>query len=294
MDQFVQSLVLGLLLGGVYALVASGLTLIFGVMKVINIAHGAFLILGGFVTYAVWTWLGLDPLLCIIATTPVLFVAGWIVYRVVVSPIRTAPMSSTVLLTFGLALVLEALMGFVWGNNSTSVDAPYANESFTIGDLFLPKGQVYGGLLAIVILVGLHLLLTKTWIGRAIRAAASNPTGAQLVGITISSIAALVFAIGIATAGAGGAIAAVLYTFVPGSHYQWIARLLAIVVLGGLGSMGGAVLGAVMFGIAETMTVAYLSPAWATAVPYAIVFAVLLVRPQGLLGSRLRDDAVAQ
>jgi branched-chain amino acid transport system permease protein len=273
MEPFVQNLILGLLLGGVYALVASGLTLIFGVMRVINIAHGAFLILGGFVSYAVWTWLGFDPLLCIVATTPVMFAVGWVVYRVVVSPIRDAPMSSTVLLTFGLALVLEAVMGYVWGNNSTSVRPSYADESYRIGDLFLPKAQVYGGLIAIVVLVGLYLLLTQTWLGRAIRAAASNPTGAQLVGITI---------------------AAILYPFVPGSHYQWIARLLAIIVLGGMGSMGGAVLGAVMFGLAEAMTAAYVSPAWATAVPYAIVFAVLLVRPQGLLGSTLRDDAVAQ
>jgi branched-chain amino acid transport system permease protein len=142
-------------------------------------------------------------------------------------------------------------------------------------------------------LTALYLLLAKTWTGRAIRAAAVNPTGAQLVGITVSSVAALVFAIGIATAGAGGALVGVLYPFVPGAHYQWIARLLAIVVLGGMGSLGGAVLGALVFGIAETMTSAYVGPAWATAVPYAIVFAVLLVRPQGLLGSRLREDAVA-
>lgn len=294
MEQFVQNLILGLLLGGVYALVASGLSLIFGVMKIINIAHGAFLILGAFVSYAVWTALDLDPLLCVVATTPLMFAAGWVIYRVVVSPIRTAPMSSTVLLTFGIALVLEGIMGFAWGNTSTSVDPSYADQSYRLGGLFLPKTQAFGGLIAIVVLVGLYLLLNRTWTGRAIRAAASNPTGAELVGITIGSIAALVFAIGVATAGAGGAIAAILYPFVPGSHYQWIARLLAIVVLGGLGSMGGAVLGAVMFGIAETMTAAYVSPGWATAVPYAIVFAVLLVRPQGLLGSKVRDDAVAQ
>ena len=106
-------------------------------------------------------------------------------------------------------------------------------------------------------------------------------------------MSALVFALGIAAAGAGGAIVGVLYPFVPGAHYQWIARLLAIVVLGGMGSLNGAILGALMFGVAETMTSAYVSPSWATAVPYAIVFAVLLLRPQGLLGSRLREDAVA-
>jgi branched-chain amino acid transport system permease protein len=293
MNEFLQSLVLGLLLGGVYALAASGLTLIFGVMKVINIAHGAFLVLASFISYTLWDVAGIDPLLAIVITTPVVFAIGWATYKVVVSPIRSAPMASTVLLTFGLALVLEGAMGEIWGNNSTAIRPSYADESFTIGSIFLPKAQVFGGLIAVVVLVVLWVVLTRTWLGRAIRAAASNPSSAQLVGIRTAAVAALVFGIGIAAAGAGGAITGVLYPFVPGSHYQWIARLLAIVVLGGLGSLSGAVLGAVLFGLAETLTSTYVSPSWATAVPYAIVFAVLLIRPQGLLGTRLREDAVA-
>lgn len=293
MTEFAQDLLLGLLLGGVYALVASGLTLIFGVMRVINLAHGAFLIVSAFLTYTLWDVLHLDPLLGILITTPVVFGLGWITYKVFVRPIRTAPMASTVLLTFGLAMVLEAVMGTVWGNTSTAIRPSYADESFTIGGLFLPKSQVYGGLVAVLVLLVLGLVLTKTWLGRAIRAAAVNPAGAELVGIRVASVAALVFALGIAAAGAGGAIVGVMYPFVPGSHYQWIARLLAIVVLGGMGSLNGAILGAVMFGVVETLAAGYISPAWATAVPFLIVFVVLLVRPQGLLGSRLREDAVA-
>jgi branched-chain amino acid transport system permease protein len=293
MTELLQSLALGLLLGGVYALAASGLTLIFGVMKVINIAHGSFLVLASFITYTLWDVAGIDPLLAIVITTPVVFAIGWATYKVVVSPIRSAPMASTVLLTFGLALVLEGVMGEIWGNNSTAIRPSYADESFNLGAIFLPKAQVYGGLIAIAVLAVLWVVLTRTWLGRAIRAAASNPSSAQLVGIRTATVAALVFGIGIAAAGAGGAITGVLYPFVPGSHYQWIARLLAIVVLGGLGSLNGAVLGAVLFGLAETLTSTYISPSWATAVPYAIVFAVLLIRPQGLLGTRLREDAVA-
>ncbi|HEX5985308.1 MAG TPA: branched-chain amino acid ABC transporter permease [Nocardioides sp.] len=292
MEQLVQNLILGLLLGGVYALAAGGLTLIFGVMRVINIAHGAFLILAAFITYSLWSGLGIDPLLAIAITTPVVFVVGWVTYKLFVAPIRTAPMASTVLLTFGIALVVEAAMGTIWGNNSTAIRPPYGNESFTVGNLFLPKAQVYGGLVAVLVLAVLWVVLTKTWLGRAIRASAVNPAGAELIGIKIGSVAALVFAIGIAAAGAGGALTGILYPFVPGAHYQWIARLLAIVVLGGMGSLNGAVLGALIFGVAETMTAAYVSPSWATAVPYAIVFVVLLIRPQGLLGSRLREDAL--
>jgi branched-chain amino acid transport system permease protein len=290
--ELVQTVVLSLLVGGIYALVASGLTLIFGVMRVINIAHGAFMILGAFITYTLWDQLGLDPLVGVLITTPVIFAIGWISYRLLVRPIRNAPMSSTVLLTFGMALVVEGVMGEIWGNDSTSIRPSYVDRAFHLGSVFLPEAQVYGGVLAVVVLGALWLILTKTWLGRAIRAAAANPSSAELVGIKVTSVAALVFGLGLAAAGAGGAITGVLYPFVPCFHYLWIARLLAIVVLGGLGSLEGAVLSALVFGIAETVTAVYISPAWATAVPYAIVFFVLLIRPQGLLGTRLRDDAV--
>jgi branched-chain amino acid transport system permease protein len=166
----------------------------------------------------------------------------------------------------------------------------YFSQSFSIGDVFLPKAQVYGFAVAVVVLSALYLLLTRTWLGRAIRASAINPQGAQLVGVDVDGVAAMAFAVGTAAAGAGGAIVSVLYPFLPGSHYQWIARLLGIIVLGGMGSLPGAVVGALLLGIAETLTVAYISPAWATAVPYLFIFVVLLVRPQGLLGSRLRED----
>jgi branched-chain amino acid transport system permease protein len=288
--EFIQSLILGLLIGGVYALLASGLTLIFGVMNVINIAHGAFLILAAFLTYSLWTATGLDPLLAIAITTPAMFLFGWLLYNASIRRIRTAPVAISVLLTFGLALVLEGLMGMIWGNTSHSVRPGYFNESFEIGSVFLPKAQVFGGAVALVVLATLYLILTRTWLGRAIRASAINPPSAELVGVNVGAVAALTFAVGVASAGAGGSIVSVLYPFLPGSHYQWIARLLGIIVLGGMGSLPGAFLGALALGVAETLTVTYLSPAWATAVPYVFVFAVLLLRPQGLLGLRLRED----
>jgi branched-chain amino acid transport system permease protein len=288
--EFIQTLILGLLIGGVYALLASGLTLIFGVMRVINIAHGALLILAAFLTYSLWTATGIDPLAAILITTPAMLVFGWLLYQASVGRIRTAPVGASVLLTFGLALVIEGVMGLIWGNTSHSVRPSYFNESFEIGEVFLPKAQVFGGALAIVVLGGLYGTLNHTWLGRAIRASAVNPQGAELVGVKVGSVAAMTFAIGVASVGAGGSIASVLYPFLPGSHYQWIARLLGIIVLGGMGSLPGAAIGALALGVAETMTVTYISPAWATAVPYVFVIVVLLVRPQGLLGSRLRED----
>jgi branched-chain amino acid transport system permease protein len=288
--EFIQTLILGLLIGGVYALLASGLTLIFGVMRVINIAQGALLILAAFLTYSLWTATGIDPLAAILITTPAMLAFGWLLYQASVGRIRSAPVGASVLLTFGLALVLEGVMGLIWGNTSHSVRPAYSTDSFKIGELFLPKAQVYGGLVAIVVLASLYLVLTRSWLGRAIRASAVNPQGAELVGVNVASVAALTFAVGVGSAGAGGAIASVLYPFLPGSHYQWIARLLGIIVLGGMGSLPGAVIGALCLGVAELMTVTYIGPEWATAVPYVFVFIVLLVRPQGILGTRLRED----
>jgi branched-chain amino acid transport system permease protein len=288
--EFLQALLLGLLIGGVYALLASGLTLIFGVMNVINIAHGGFLIFAAFLTWTLWDASGIDPLVAILITTPVMFAFGWLLYLTTIGRIRRAPPAATVLLTFGIALVLEGLMGEIWGNTSHSVRPAYFNQSFSIGELFLPKAQVYGGLVAIVVLSALYAVLTWTWLGRAIRASAVNPQGAELVGVNVGAVATLTFAVGVASAGAGGSIASVLYPFLPGSHYQWIARLLGIIVLGGMGSLPGAVIGALALGVAETLTVTYIGPEWATAVPYVFVFVVLLLRPQGLLGSRLRED----
>jgi branched-chain amino acid transport system permease protein len=288
--EFIQETAFGLLIGGVYALFASGLTLIFGVMKVINIAHGALLILGAFLTFTLWEQLGIDPLAAILVTTPAMFALGWLMYSVLVRPLRGAPLSSTVLLTFGLALVLEAIMGLVWGNQSRSARPSYFDQSFDIAGIVLPKAQVFACAVAVLVLTLLWLFLAKTWTGRAIRAASANTQGAALVGVNISGVSALTFAVGVATVGAAGSMVSVLYPFLPGSHYIWIARVLSIIVLGGLGSMQGAVVGALLLGLAEVYTSTYISSAWATAVPYVLIFVVLFFRPQGLMGTKLRED----
>src|SRR3954466_8179460 len=293
MTELTQALILGLLIGGVYALMASGLTLIFGVMSVINVAHGAFLIFAAFLTYSVWPATRLDPLLALAATGPALFCLGCLLSGGAIRRIREAPAASSVLLTFSLALVLEGVMGIVWGNTSHSIRPPYFNQSFHVGELFLPKAQVYGCLVAIGVLVAMWMFLSRTWTGRAIRASAVNPQGARLVGVNVAAVATTTFAIGVATTGAGGSIVGVLYPFLPGSHYLWISRLLGIIVLGGMGSLNGAVVGALLIGLGESLTSTYISPQWTTAVPYVVIFVVLLGRPQGLLGARLREDVAA-
>ncbi len=194
------------------------------------------------------------------------------------------------LLTFGLALVLEAIMGLVWGNQSRSARPSYFDQSFDIAGIVLPKAQVFACAVAVLVLTLLWLFLAKTWTGRAIRAASANTQGAALVGVNITGVSALTFAVGVATVGAAGSMVSVLYPFLPGSHYIWIARVLSIIVLGGLGSLQGAVVGALLLGLAEVYTSTYISASWATAVPYVLIFLVLFFRPQGLMGTRLRED----
>lgn len=293
MITLVQTLILGVLIGAVYALMASGLTLIFGVMRVINLAHGALAIFAGFLAFTLWERLGWDPLAAIPVLTVVMFGIGWGLYVTVVKRVRGQHVSMTVLATFGIALLLEGIMGFIWGNTSHGVRTSYTDTSIRFGEFYAPTALVIAAGVAIVVLTVLAVILGRTWMGRAIRAASINEQGALLVGVSVATVAAVTFAIGIATLAASGAMISTIYPFLPGSHYQWIARLLAIVVLGGLGSLPGAVIGALVIGVTEMLATAYIGAAWPVAVPFIIIFLVLLVRPQGLLGTRLREDAVA-
>jgi branched-chain amino acid transport system permease protein len=293
MTQLLQALVLGLLIGGVYALMASGLTLIFGVMNIINVAQGAFLILVAMLTWWLWRETGIDPILASVITTPLMFGFGWVVYRTVISRIRDSSPSMSVLLTFGLALVIEGVLNITAGNKFKSATPSYFEQSYRVGGLALPKPQVYGFAAAVVVLAVLYVVLTRTWMGRAIRACSQNPNGAALVGVGAGSTAALAFALGSSTAGVGGSVLSVLYPFFPASHYDWISRLLGIIVLGGMGSLPGALVGALVLGLAETLTATYGSLRWSTLVFYLVIMLVLLLRPQGLFGQRLREDVTA-
>ncbi len=293
MDQLLQAIVLGLLIGGVYALMASGLTLVFGVMHIVNVAHGATLIAVAMVTWWVWSTTGIDPLLIGVALVPVMFGVGWLLYKGVVSRISTESVSMSVLLTFGIALTIEGLLNVFAGNKFRSATPSYFEESFHVAGLVFPKAQVYGATLALVTLTVLYLVLTRTWTGRAIRATSQNASGAALVGISAAATSALTFAIGTATTGVGGSILSVLYPFFPASHYDWISRLLGIIVLGGMGSLPGALTGALLLGLAETLTATYGSLQWATVIFYVAILVVLLVKPQGLFGAKLREDVAA-
>ncbi|HET6293398.1 MAG TPA: branched-chain amino acid ABC transporter permease [Kribbella sp.] len=292
MTLLVQTVILGLLVGGVYALMSSGFSLVFGVMRIINLAHGAMIVLAAFLTWWVWDRTGLDPLLIGVLVTPVMYGVGWLLYKTVVARVHKADHELAMVATFGVAIAAGGVMSLIWGTEVRSATPGYFNTSIELGSLVIPRAQLYAFVGALAILGALYALLRGTFLGRAIRASSTNRDSAALVGVDVERTMAQMFAIGAATTGFGGAALSVIYQFVPDSHYVWIGRILCVVILGGLGSLLGAALGAAILGLGEALTASYIDTRWATAVPYVLIIAILLIRPQGILGGRLRTDGV--
>jgi branched-chain amino acid transport system permease protein len=289
MHLFIQSCILGLLTGGVYALMASGLTLAFGVMKVINVAQGALIVLGAFVSYTLFTQLQIDPFASILILTPLSFGLGVALQLAFIRPLRADEREElSLLVTWAIALGIEGVLSVVYHTTYRSTLTSYANKSLTIAGYHISVVRLMAFAVSGIILLGLYLLLSRTSLGRSIRATVQNPTSARLLGIDAARVSAIGFGISAATATAAGAVFGIIYPFNPGSHYDLISRLLSIVVLGGLGSLGGAVAAALVMGVAEAVFAAEISPTWSSFTFFIVLIAILLVRPQGLFGVRER------
>jgi branched-chain amino acid transport system permease protein len=284
-----EAAVLGVLTGGVYALMASGLTLIFGVMRIINVGHGALVVLGAYLSFAASRRLGMDPFLTLVITMPAMFLLGVALQVVFIRPLKTDREALSVLVTYALALGIEGLLGYIFSTNYVQLRAWYENASFPIGDFRITYVYVFGFVLCIAILGAMFLVLYRTTFGASIRATMLNRTAAQLIGIDVDRVSAVAFGIGMATAAAGGVVFGITNAFNPGSHYDLISRLLTIIVLGGLGSLRGAIIAALIMLVSEDITSVVISPVWASFVFFIILIGVLLIRPQGLYGVRVRE-----
>lgn len=285
MHALIQGVILGVLTAGVYALMASGQTLIFGVMKVVNLAQGAMVILGAYLSYQLFTSYGIDPLLSIPITTVAMFALGVAVQVLFIQPLKSEDRSQlSLLVTFAVALLLEGIMSVTWKTSVRSTNTSYANDSWTVFSYQITLVRLWAFLLSIAALAILYLLLNRTRFGRAIRATVQNPESARLLGVESSRVSAIGFGLGAATAAAAGSIYGLLYPFNPGSHYDLISRLLSIVLLGGLGSIGGAVVGALIVSTSSAVVASSISPTWSEMTFFVILLLVLLVRPQGLFG----------
>ncbi|MFD7446076.1 branched-chain amino acid ABC transporter permease [Streptomyces sp. NPDC059909] len=288
MHTLLQATLLGILTGGVYALMASGQTLVFGIMRVINLAQGALVVLSAYLSYSLFTWAGIDPFLGILVVTPVMFALGVAVQWVFLRPLRSGEGELSLLVMFAVALAVEGVLASVYKTTFRSINTGYRDAAWHLGDYRLPVTRLAAFGLSLAVLGGLWLLLHRTRFGASVRATVQNPTAARLLGVNPERVSALGFGLGTATAGAAGAVFGLVYPFNSASHYDLIARLLAIVVLGGLGSLGGAVAAGVLMGVAEAVVAATWSPSWAGFTFFAVLLLVLLLRPRGLFGARLR------
>jgi branched-chain amino acid transport system permease protein len=289
MHALIQGIILGVLTGGVYALMASGQTLIFGIMKVVNLAQGAMVILGAYLSYQLFTSFGIDPFLAIPITTAALFVVGVAVQLLFLRPLRRDDRSElSLLVTFAVALLLEGIMSVTWSTSVRSINTSYANSSWTVFGYQITLVRLYAFLLSLAALGLLYVLLNRTKFGRAIRASVQNPESATLLGVESERVSAIGFGLGAATAAAAGSVYGLLYPFNSGSHYDLISRLLSIVILGGLGSVGGAVVGALVISVSSAVVASAISPIWSEMTFFIVLLLVLLVRPRGLFGTAAR------
>jgi branched-chain amino acid transport system permease protein len=280
-----KAVVDGILTGGVYALMAAGLTLIFGVMQIINIAQGIFVVLGSYMSYTLMTYMHIDPFLGLVFTMPLMFVVGvfieWGFIRRLRPQNRTA---LSILVTFAIAIVIEGILTQFFSSDLKTLDAWYVEKSLHVFGFYLPYIYLLGFALAVGLLAALYIFLYRTRAGQSIRASVQNRTGAELIGININRVSAMTFGIGAAVTAAGGMVFGATNSFNPNSGYDLISRLLVIIVLGGLGSIGGALVAAVVALVIEDVTAVVWSPVWASTMFFAVLVLVLLVRPNGLFG----------
>jgi branched-chain amino acid transport system permease protein len=284
----VQSVVLGVLLGGLYALLAAGLTLYFGVMRVIMIAHSAFLILAAYLAWYFHEQTGLDPLLSLPITVPLFFAAGIALQRVLIARLRPATRTMmSVLLTFAIALAIEGALGYAFTGSHRRIQLPYSSASLELFGARIAVVKLLAFAMAAAALLAIYLVMTRSKLGHALRATIQHPEAARLVGIPTDRVAGYGFGIGLATAAIGGTALALDSTIYPSLHWRWIGPLMAIIVVGGLGSVPGTAIAAMVLGMAMSLLQIPLGTTWAQTVFYLALFATLAVRPQGFFGGRL-------
>lgn len=274
----------GVLLGGVYALVALGLTLIFGVMRVINVAHGTLLMVGAYVTFTAANGLGMNPLASLLVSAPLLFLLGVLVQRFVVERVVGAPELQGLLVTFGVSIILINLALRIFKPDIRAVT--YLSGSLTLGGVAFSIPRLIAFAVAVAVTAAAMLFLKRSRLGKAIRATAQNQTVAVVCGVDVKRIRLFAFGLGAALAGVGGSLISLMYAIYPEMGSLYTLKAFCVVVLGGLGSYLGALLGGVILGLAESFTGLYVGTQAAEAVAYLLLVAVLLVRPQGLLGER--------
>lgn len=281
-----QAVIDGILVGGFYALMAAGLTLVFGVMEIVNFAQGILVVLGAYLSYALYSHLRIDPFLGLLITLPAMFLVGVIIYWTMIKPIKRDRVIMSLLTMFAVGTVIEGILDLVFTSNLVQTNTSYTNSSVQVGSLVFPLIYLYAFAMSVLLLAALYYLLYRTSFGRSLRATTQNPVAAQMVGIDIDRVSAITLGIGVSLAAAGGMVFGSVNSFDAASSYDLISRVLAIVIFGGFGSLGGALVASILMLVIEDVVAVVWSPTWGQTTFYLVLIAVLLLRPQGLFGRR--------
>lgn len=288
-----QVIVNGILLGGLYACMAIGFSIVWGVMNLINLAHGSMIVLGAYITYLTTRRFGIDPFLTIPLSGAALFLLGWMLQRFLINPIVRVSALMTLIFTFGLDMVMVNVNLALFTADLRTVAVPYGYRSVALGGVSVTFPRLAVFAVAVALTVGLDIFLNRTRLGNAIKATSFDREAASLAGIEISRIYALTFAIGAAMAGIAGSLIAVVYPFNPVTGDTLTMKSFVVVILGGLGSVPGAILGGILLGVIENLASLLLDPGYRDAIGFGILILVLVLRPQGLLGKRFFAEVKA-
>lgn len=284
MSEFLQATIYGLLQGGLLALVAVGFSLVWGVMNVVNLSHGALVILGCYIGWAAHEWIGLDPLLGMLVAAVVMFAVGYVIQRWLINLVINGPIFITLLLTFGLSLVMIQGMNILFTANFRSIHTSYADASIALGSIRIPQGRLIAFAIAIIATVALSYFVNHTRTGISILATGMDRGAARLMGIRARHVYALTFAISAGLAALAGTMIGTVGTFNPSAAAGFTLLSFVIAVLGGLGNMYGALVGGLVIGLVESWAGLYLSGSWENAIAFLVLVLVLIFRPTGLLG----------
>jgi branched-chain amino acid transport system permease protein len=282
----IQALLYGLAYGCIYILLATGLNIIFGVMKLVNFAHGQLLMIGAYIAFTVTTALGLNAYIAMLVAMGAVALIGIGVERLTFRKVLGTDKLNEIFVSLGLIYVFENAADLLWGNTPQQIPSPLEGMQLSLGGVNIRYDILLAILIVIVILVALFLLLKKTKIGLAMRATSQKSTASMLMGVNIEKVYLITFALGAALAGASGALYGIIFNFSPTIGALPTIKAFAIIIIGGLGSIPGAIIGGLLYGIAETTAVYLLGGVWRDAVAFALLIIVLIIRPTGIFGEK--------
>ena len=285
-DLLINAIIAGLMLGGFYAAVTAGISISFGMLDIVNIAHPGFIILGSYIAYIVNAHFGVDPIVIAIVALPAFYALGSLIYQVYYQSFEKHGQDSLrgLAFIFGLLFVTEVSLNLIFGVDYRSVDVPYIGGSVSIGAMEFPVRMLVPCLVSLAMFGGLQLFMSRTFIGRAVMAVSQDPPALQLMAVDPIRIKRIAFSISIATASMAGAFLIIIQPVIPSAGREYIGRVFAICVLGGLGSLPGTLIAALMIGVIESITSTFYGPSWSPAVSFGLLLLTLAVRPSGLFG----------